>query len=276
MVLPDAGPRTGSILPEGAYLLERRGILVPVGEDRWAFVFDADAGGQADPPMYLIPCLQLSEMVRLTRSRAETITFFLDGEVFVYANQNYLLPLRYEVGVEETHSPEEELDAAIKATNALSGDERDPSVESLVERLERATPAATRRAPVTPQPAGGAPAHLVPEQTPIVSRRGRMVRTGAGPAGGAGAGGRGVGAGWSFMPDNDADTTDPAARMEGRAFLLQPCLNTQEIERLAERYADRVVFVVSGAVYVFEGRNYLMPTMYLIERGLDANLTSAQ
>lgn len=94
-----------------------------------------------------------------------------------------------------------------------------------------------------------------------------MVRTG---------GASGASGGWTFMPDNDADTLDEGARLEGGAFILMACLNTQEIERLAERYSDRVVFVVSGAAYVFEGRNYLLPTMYVIERGLSADLSPAQ
>lgn len=264
VVLPDYRPAAGSLLPEGTYLLRRRGIVVPVGEDRWAFVFDRDAQGEAEPPMYLMASLQLAEMVRLVRSREETVTFFVDGEVFVHREHNHLLPIRYDVGAEEGPSRAEEARATIDANEALRPEEKDPSVESLMRRLERASeeqgePSASSRGSVA---RGRGAESLVPEQTPIVSRRGRLVRSERGR--------------WAFVPDNDADVPEEGRAAPAQAFVLQPCLNTQELERLGERHADRVAFVVSGAVFVFEGRNYLLPTMYLIERRADANLTPAQ
>ena len=264
VVLPDYRPASGSLLPEGTYLLRRRGIAVPVGDDRWAFVFDRDAQGEAEPPMYLMASLQLSEMVRLVKSRAETVTFFVDGEVFVFQEHNYLLPIRYDVGAEKDHSRTEEAAATIEANTILRPDDKDPSVESLMERLERASDQQPERAapPRTAPPAQAGADSLMPEQTPVVSMRGRLVR---------GERGR-----WAFLPDNDAEPVAGDEKQQARAFLLQPCLNTQELERLAERHSDRVAFIVSGAVFVFEGRNYLLPTMYLIETIVDGNLTPAQ
>lgn len=264
VALPDYRPAVGSLLPEGTYLLRRRGIVVPVGEHRWAFVFDQDAQGHADPPMFLLPSQQLSEMVRLVKSRAETVTFFVDGEVFVYDEHNDLLPIRYDVGAEKDHSHEEETRAALDANKALRPDDKNPSVESLMQRLERATGQEGERSePSRPStaPQGGAET-LLPEQTPLISARGRLVRAEQGW--------------WAFVPDNDADAGAGEPKRQGHAFILEPCLNTQELERLAERYADRVAFVVSGAIFVFDGRNYLLPTMYLVETNTDGNLTPAQ
>jgi hypothetical protein len=133
-----------------------------------------------------------------------------------------------------------------------------------MRRLDRASEQQGGRS-VSGRGSAGAPARgeaLTPEQTPVVSMRGRLMR---------GERGR-----WAFVPDNDADASSADKGREAHAFILQPCLNTQDLERLAERHADRVAFIVSGAVFVFEGRNYLLPTMYLIETSMDGNLTPAQ
>ena len=261
IALPDQRPAAGSLLPEGTYLLRRRGILVPIGDARWAFVFDADADAIAEPPMFIMPCLQLAEMIRLVRSRPDTITFFIDAEVFVYRGSNHLLPLRYDVGAREEGAPVDEEQAMIDANRTLGPEDRDPSVEALLERLERVSQSEGEGRVRTPR-AGGAGDPLIADQTHVVSRRGRLVVTGD--------------AHWSFMPDNDADAPTDGRPQPGGAFVLLPCLNTQELERLAERHAGRVTFIVSGAIFVFEGRNYLLPTMYLLERDRDGNLTPAQ
>jgi hypothetical protein len=213
--------------------------------------------------MHLMPGLRLSEMVRLVQSRPDTITFLLDGEVFVYQDRNFLLPIDYEIASGNQRTAADEIDATLEANRALrTVDDKDASVESLMERLERASASEEPGTPVA-GPAAGLERdnpNLLPEQTVIVSRRGRLVRAERA---------------WSFAHDNDTDATD-ADHPATASFLLMPCLNSQEMERLAAARGDRIVFLVSGAVYVFEGRNYLLPTMYVVEHDRDGNLNPAQ
>lgn len=93
---PPAGPngrvRTGRLLREGTFLVDRRGRMVRGANGEWMYTFDADAKGQADPTMVLMPCQKLEAMEKLAERYGESITFTLTGQVFAYKNRNYLLP----------------------------------------------------------------------------------------------------------------------------------------------------------------------------------------
>jgi len=83
---------------------------------------------------------------------------------------------------------------------------------------------------------------LLPEGTIIVSRAGRMVRSD-------------VGGEWIFTFEADRDGhSDPP-------MVLMPCRNLQRMERLVEERPDATRFLVSGQVFVYYGRNYLLPTV---------------
>jgi hypothetical protein len=88
---------TGRLLREGTFLVERRGRMVRSATGDWMYTFDADAKGQADPTMVLMPCQKLEAMEKLAERYGESITFTLTGQVFVYKNRNYLLPGPFQV-----------------------------------------------------------------------------------------------------------------------------------------------------------------------------------
>ena len=85
------------VLREGTFLTSRRGRVVRSSGGEWEFAFDADAQGNADPSMIIMPCLNLAGMEKIAEKSGESATFTVTGQVFVYHNRNYLLPTLYQI-----------------------------------------------------------------------------------------------------------------------------------------------------------------------------------
>jgi hypothetical protein len=252
----DGGPPTPTLVREGAFLLDRRGILVPVSGDRWAFVFDKDALGNAEAPMLLQPCLRLSEMIRLTRERGGTPTFLVSGRVYVYAERNHLLPQRFSTLATTEDTSEVTQQAVLDANEALRdpADTSDPSVEELLARLQSVS---AQRQDLLASGAGGGVA--TEEGRVVVSRRGRLS-----------PGERGL---WVLLPDNGPEEGEGDA---SEPLVLMPCQTAQAMGELARRHGDRISFIVSGALFSFEGRSFLLPSMFQIERDRAGEIIPAQ
>lgn len=79
---------------EGQFIVTRRGYLTrsTIGATPWMYTFASDGDAMADPPMLLMPCRQLENMERIVEERGTEVAFIVSGQVFVYHNQNYLLP----------------------------------------------------------------------------------------------------------------------------------------------------------------------------------------
>jgi len=76
----------------------------------------------------------------------------------------------------------------------------------------------------------------------IISRRGRLVRSGDG-------------ASMVFVFDADEkDSPDPP-------MVIMPCQMLQNMEDLVRERGDSIAFKLSGQVYTYRGANYLLPTM---------------
>ncbi len=303
------------LLREGTFLVDRQGWLRPVGAGRWAFVFDTTEDGVTDPPMAVMPSLKLAEMRRTVEARPETVTFRVSGTVYVYKGRNYLQPTFFttlsgevdstkpvSVGGSGGSKPGEsaqnakppsqdipkgkdmsaaEADETRRSLDDLfghdAGDQNDP--ESLLHRVDKATP---KQSVPRPQTASANPkteenaSPLVREGQSTPARRGRLLRGSAGEL--------------LFVPDNGTSAASPAptgdsaavadasaAQPKPRAGMrLLPCLNLQEMERLCKGSSVPVQFKVAGTVAVYEGVNYLLPTMYLVESDREGNLTPAQ
>jgi hypothetical protein len=80
------------LMREGAQLLDRRGSVRRTSTGAFLFVFDADAEGQADPPMALLPCQLLHRIDQHVQDAGTDAKILLSGRVFIYEGQNYLLP----------------------------------------------------------------------------------------------------------------------------------------------------------------------------------------
>jgi hypothetical protein len=283
IVRQDLTPTGRGLIREGAFISEYQGLLRPLKGGGWAFVFDPvadetdDAGETRIKPMVVQPGLRLTEMRRLAEASDKTITFRVSGRVLVYNNRNYLLPTFYTtvaVGDRETVAPgvdDRTDDPALDGFEDLFADsDTEPTLDDSIRELEQLDRPSEVQVPRGPNTGGGgddaddAAARLVREGVQITARTGRLVRA--------------PGGSWMMTFDND---TDAASSSKDGAALdtpmeVMPCLSLQAMETLAERYGSRLRFTVSGTVYVYDGRNYLLPTMYIIEIDRTGNLTPGQ
>ncbi len=150
------------------------------------------------------------------------------------------------------------------AASALSGQPGTDPAETIRKmeeqrKKENPTPPAPEETPPAPRaPAGTGEAvvetgttgtRLLRENTFITQRRGRMSRSQASE--------------WVFTMD-----TDGKGRSEP-AMVLMPCMNLQNMEKTVDRAGEGTSFTVSGTVYVYKGRNYLLPSMFVVNRRSD-------
>ena len=71
---------------------------------------------------------------------------------------------------------------------------------------------------------------------------------------------RGAHGTWWFTFDADSSgLSDPP-------MVILPCLLLERMERYAARTGARTAMLLSGRVYVYEDRNYILPTMFQIPR----------
>lgn len=91
-VIPPRGvQRSGKkLLPEGFYVVDRRGRLVRSG-DQWMFAFESDGKALADPPMGLLRNEWLERVESEVATGAHGVIFRVSGEVTCYRGKNYLL-----------------------------------------------------------------------------------------------------------------------------------------------------------------------------------------
>ncbi len=261
--LPDPRPGQGTELPEGTLITGAQGIVVPLTSGGWAFVFDQDTEGKADPPMVLQPSMQTAQMLRLVGAREDTMTLRIAGEVQRYLGRHYLLPYRFDVvasgdGVEQ--KPADERAAEAEETLTRGGDE---TADELAARVDRAAEEQRRRSipnATTPGENATDATPIATEGTLVIDVSGRIERDTSGL--------------WVFTSDNDADSTGQET-LEG-AVTLVPCLMLQAMERDLSVSSARTRLSISGRVLVFEGANYLLPTLYRLTPDTGGNLTSAQ
>lgn len=150
----------------------------------------------------------------------------------------------------------------------------EPSIDEIVTRLDKAVssvsataplrvspPSAGDTAPSLPLEVGGdtvaANDRLLPPGL-LVSRRGRVVRGPDGAllfridSGASGAPGAGAGA--------------SGAAMGGGMLTLLPCQNLTSIELVSERAGEGATYTMSGDVFAYRGRNYLLVRSYQVNR----------
>jgi hypothetical protein len=267
----------GSIMREGAFLVQARGSIAR--DDRsgwWILTVEDQRLPSAGLTFRALPNLKLSEIELAVRSlRDSSPRFEVTGEVFVFRGRNYLLisqaPL---IGIEPVKGPSVGVDAPpttpAPATSRDGAEEpRGDSADDIAAALEEAVgPAARslsndRPAPpmgVTPDRSNsGLPGATLTEGTRIDSRRGRLVRERSGE--------------WSFVFDADASgRIDPA-------MTIAPCLLLERMQAYASGMDTTVgvagppagvnaaaagAMILSGQVLAYDGRNYLLPTVFRI------------
>lgn len=252
------------LLPEGSFIVRQFGAMRRVGAAGWVFIFAPNADGPTTPPMPLLPCANLQAMEQIAGPAGDAgrdAGFLVSGQVFVFDGRNYLLPTIFVQadGPDPAGAPRaagaEEPAAAPAPETFDEPAQAEPSVDELLRRIE----AASQAAPTGDASAQFAPNSegLTPEGSLIASRRGRVLRSDSG--------------GWRFAPDVDADT--PQGVDQPMDLLPSRALEAM----LREQWAmGSRALLVSGRVFIYNGRNYLLPTMFVIERTGRAGLTTGQ
>ena len=232
---------------EGTFLVEQRGSMIHLGTGERVFVFHADEKGKRERPMVLLPCQKLQQMESADGGGSdEPASFLVTGQVFAYRGVNYFLPTM----ARQVSAQAPAVSAAGEGSPAKS-DEADPAVQDLIRQLEaqrepqRGTEARGSAAPAA------AEGKMLAEGKAVVRRRGRMVRMSGGE--------------WGLAFDSG---TAGDVKVD-RPLALSPSLNLQRMEAWAMRSGDAASFEVSGRVLAYQGRNYLMPTMFQVTPASD-------
>lgn len=265
---------TGRFYPEGTFLLTRRGVVVQSESGEYVFVPANEAEPAksnpvavptlAQSPLVLLPCQRLAQLITKVNSPADAVGVSISGQVFAYRDRQYLLLSMFTFessgsapDVPPRTNPSTDFPRP-RATAHASADE-------LMGTLEKrgGTPRAMGDVPTPPTSAPPAPdspdapksqrvaervaSSLKTEGTVITGKRGRIVRSG---------GDRSI----AIAIDNDPDSPSPTP------MPMLPCRLLETMEALVGQRGDALAVRFSGRVTVYQGKNYLLPTMYQVVR----------
>ena len=85
------------LMPEGTRIVDRRATVIRTAFGGFSVVFEADASGDSDPPMMLLPCSLLSKLAEFAGVSGRSEPVLITGEVTIHGGRNYLLPTVFRV-----------------------------------------------------------------------------------------------------------------------------------------------------------------------------------
>ena len=252
--------RSRRVVADGRFLVGVRGRLERSIDDRWVMLIEnGGALGIDAERMVLQPSTRLMEMGRIVSGRTRDVGFEVNGQVFLFKGENYLLPMSFDVlrvdgsgglPVKTDDSPSAgdglpveatDVDSMLASLTPTERESRREEVDSGGEEEEREVKVAPLR-----------------EGTMFVSRLGRLVGQSEG--------------GWAFRIDTDADS-DPDS---DPPMTVLACAMLERMEAVMISRPSPPRMTVSGSVYVYQGENYLLPVMMLIEPVSEGGLVTAQ
>jgi len=232
VVLP--GVKPGTLLPEGTFVGRQSGVILAAPSGELFMVFGGDPEAALEP-MVLLPCTTLAQMSEFVGAEDAPV-LMVAGEVTTYRGRNYLLPTVF--GVTPIADAEEEASApAPPSDNDPLG--ADPRVEELLTDILSRDSVPRGLVPAE----GGTEEKGLREGELLVRRRGRLARL---------AGGE-----WAFVFDNDTDAGDAP-------LVLLPCQMMQRVENVGANAGDERSVELSGRVYTYKGRRYVLPTLFRV------------
>lgn len=237
-----------SLLREGSRLIQTQGVIShqeDVGS--WQLIIEPSDESMPRYVLTLLPSTHLTDAQRVIESVTDDrpLVFEVGGEVMVFQSQNYLLlthPPRVVAQSEGEYTDDPE--------TTDGPDRRSRDAASIMRDMERQT------GPIQRRPGRATNAedeerstreheHLQPEGTSIVMRRGKVSRDSRGA--------------WKFIFDSDATGLDDPP------MTLLPCMTLQRLVR-HEQVRGQAPILLSGRIMVYEGRNYLLPTVFQTPR----------
>ena len=232
-------------------------------EKLWLFrPIDPETGGLRRE-FVLLPSPVLEDLVRTVRAAGAPVQFEMTGRIFIYRGRNFLLAdfaptiMRFDTKLGEAPKPTD----AAKITP--SGDDKfvtpptssvkDGAVkdDAVVKEIERRLEERVGR---TPQPHAvdnsatrdaSAPNKSVAPITNgsrLSQRLGRIARD---PQSG----------GWRFVPQQTTGSGDASIE-------VMPCMLLERLEAAARESDASPAILISGTVYAYEGRSYLLPSSF--------------
>jgi len=279
---PEVGLPGRRFYAEGTFLSRRKGSLFRSPSGDVIFLPQRDSNKRGEAPMVIMACQELARLEAVPDAFSKDVVVTISGSIYVYYDRQYLMPSAYSVeralqansspavpstmdGNSTSTAPEPKT-AAAPAPNPASA--ADPDVADLIKDLE--SKRGTSRAidppsemkpqsiasgarpsePVSPTDsassttgnlAAGAVGSVIPEGTTLFGRRARLVRL----------------TGGLLAAAFDGDTTNPAPAP--MPFLR--CKMTQKLDEAARSRGEDLSLTVSGRVTVYDGRNYLLPSL---------------
>jgi hypothetical protein len=231
-------PPPSRLLREGSFLTRVRGTMhQDQASGWWRFQTAGDEPSGPAHRFIILPNRKLQEMREtVAATGGDQVIFELSGEVFRFGDENFVLA---------THAPRL-VGYQAPGDAAAAPAAPDDSVEAIMQRLTAAVGPLRRSSSLARGEAGAAEeAAGARDGEPLVARRGVVSRD---PSG-------------AFVFHLEADGPGPAL---DPPLLLLPC---QLLERLAVHLAQAArpaPLLVSGRQYHFDGRRYLLPTVYRV------------
>jgi hypothetical protein len=95
---------TQNLVREGSFIPERIGRLTRTTEGQAELTFEADGLALKDPPMIILPNLNLMRMESMLKNASKDLKFHVSGTVTEYNGRNYIL-LEYVVAKQDDTVP---------------------------------------------------------------------------------------------------------------------------------------------------------------------------
>lgn len=266
----EQAPTLGSLrLPlvrEGSTISRVAGDLTQDPDEKmWLFrPLEPESGGLRRE-FVLLPCPVLEDMLQTVRVAGAAVQFEATGRVFIYRGRNFLLPdfaptiMRFDAKPGETPAASDKAQPtpngedkfvapAADPSGKQANDQRDDAaVADIEKRLEERvgrTPQTRANDAKSSSRDGGAGRSEAPiaNGTRVTQRLGRLSRD---PQSGS----------WRFVPNQTSGAGD-------RSVEVLPCLLLEKLEDAAKSADAAPAIQISGIVYAFEGRSYLLPSSF--------------